>query len=119
VILADTSIWIEHFTGSDVLEGRLNAGQIAMHPFIVAELALGPLVNRALTLKMLEALPTVRVARLEEVREMIEQRRMYSRGIGLVDAHLIASIFLAARGTLLWTLDKRLRGVAEELGIHV
>jgi hypothetical protein len=43
-------------------------------------------------------------------------RFLCNRGIGLVDAHLIASIFLHP-STLLWTKDKRLRGIAEELGI--
>ena len=58
-----------------------------------------------------------RVARLDEVRQMIEARRLYSQGIGLTDAHLIASVFITL-STLLWTRDKRLRSVAEGLGIH-
>jgi len=57
------------------------------------------------------------VAQLSEVRQMIEGRHLYSQGIGLTDAHLIASIFLHPP-TLLWTRDKRLRTVAEALGIH-
>jgi hypothetical protein len=57
------------------------------------------------------------MAQLSEVRHTIEARRFYSLGIGLTDAHLIASVFLNAP-TLLWTRDKRLRRVAEGLGIH-
>jgi hypothetical protein len=48
---------------------------------------------------------------------MIEARRLYSLGIGLTDAHLIASVFLNSP-TLLWTRDKQLRKIAEALGIH-
>jgi hypothetical protein len=54
---------------------------------------------------------------LNEVRLMIEARRLYSLSIGLTDAHLTASVFINA-STLLWTRDKRLRKAAEGLGIH-
>jgi hypothetical protein len=91
--------------------------QIAMHPLIVGELALGSLWERKKILAFLDMLPRVRVARLDEVREMVETRSLYSRGIGLIDAHLIASIFLNPP-TLLWTKDKRLAGIAESLGIR-
>ena len=48
---------------------------------------------------------------------MIEARRLYSLRIGLTDAHLIASVYINSP-TLLWTRDKRLRSVAEGLGVH-
>ena len=95
----------------------LNQGQIVIHPFIIAELALGSLRERAKALALLDLLPQVRVAQMSEVRLMIEARRLYSLGIGLTDAHLIASVFINSP-TLLWTRDKRLRKVAEALGIH-
>ena len=96
---------------------RLNRGEIAIHPFIIAELALGTLRERTRTLALLDRLPQVRVAQLSEVRQTIEARRLYGLGIGLTDAHLIASVFIDSP-TLLWTRDKRLRKVTEALGIH-
>jgi hypothetical protein len=48
---------------------------------------------------------------------MIETRRLYGLGIGLIDAHLIASVFINPY-TLLWTRDKPLRKVADGLGVH-
>jgi len=48
---------------------------------------------------------------------MIEARRLYNLGIGLTDAHLIASVFIDSP-TLLRTRDNRLRQVAENLGIY-
>jgi hypothetical protein len=96
---------------------HLNQGRIVIHPFIIAELALGCLQDRAKTLALLDLLPQVRVAQLKEVRLTIETRRLYGLGIGLTDAHLIASVFINPP-TLLWTRDKRLRRVAEALGIH-
>lgn len=96
---------------------HLNQGNIVIHPFITAELALGSLQARAKTLALLDLLPQVRVAQLKEVRLAIEARRLYNMGIGLSDAHLIASVFINP-STLLWTRDKRLRKAAESLGIH-
>jgi len=96
---------------------HLNQGQIVIHPFVIAELALGSLHERTKTLALLDLLPQVRVAQLSEVRLTIEARRLYSLGIGLTDAHLIASVFINSP-TLLWTRDKRLRKAAEALGIH-
>ena len=118
MILADTSIWIDHLrSGNKELSKHLNQGAIAIHPFIIAELALGSLQQRAKTLALLDLLPQVRVVQLSEVRLLIEARGLYSLGIGLTDAHLIASVFINP-ATLLWTRDKRLRKAAEALGIH-
>jgi predicted nucleic acid-binding protein len=118
LILADTSVWIDHFrSGNKELQKVLNQSQIVIHPWIVAELSLGSLRDRPKTLAMLDLLPQVRVAQMSELRLMIEGRRLYNLGIGLTDAHLIASVFLNPP-TLLWTKDKRLRRVATALGIH-
>jgi predicted nucleic acid-binding protein len=118
LILADTSVWIDHFrSGNSQLQRGLNQGQIVIHPWIIAELALGSLRERPRTLALLDSLPQLRVAQVSELRTMIEARRLYNLGIGLTDAQLIASVFLNP-ATLLWTKDKRLRKVAEALGIH-
>ncbi len=118
MILADTSIWIDHLrSGNKEMRRLLDLGQVVIHPFITAELALGSLQQRGKTLALLDLLPQVRVAQLSELRVMIEARRLYSLGIGLTDAHLIASVFIDSP-TLLWTRDRRLRKVAEALGIH-
>jgi predicted nucleic acid-binding protein len=118
VILADTSVWIDHFrAGSKELEHLLNQGQILIHPWIVAELALGSLRDRTKTLSMLDLLPHVRMATTSELRHMIETRRLYNLGIGLTDAHLMASAFLNPP-TVLWTRDKQLRRAAEAFSVH-
>lgn len=118
MILADTSIWIDHFRSQNTeMRELLDQGQIVIHPFIIAELALGSLKERAKTLALLDLLPQMRVAQLSEVRLVIESRRLYNLGIGLTDAHLIASVFINPP-TLLWTRDKRLRKASEDLGIQ-
>ena len=118
MILADTSVWIDHFRSGNIeLQRQLGRGQIVIHPFITAELALGSLKERTKTLALLDLLPQVRVAQLNEIRTLIEARRLYGLGIGLTDAHLIAAVLINPP-TLLWTKDKQLRAVAEVLGIH-
>jgi predicted nucleic acid-binding protein len=118
MILADTSIWIDHFrSGNKELEKALNQGQIVIHPCIIAELALGSLRNRRSTLAMLDLLPHLGTVQMAELRHMVEARHLYSLGIGLTDAHLIASVFLN-QPTLLWTKDKQLRKVAEAFNVH-
>jgi len=118
LILADTSIWVDHLrSGNKEMRKHLDQGHIVIHPFIIAELALGSLKERSNTLALLDLLPQVRVAQLNEVRLMIEARRLHNLGIGLTDAHLIASVFFNS-STLLWPRDKRLRKAAEGLGIH-
>jgi hypothetical protein len=89
-----------------------------MHPFIVAEIALGSLRNRRQRLEEMEALLEVTVANLSEVRHMIESRELYAQGIGLTDAHLLASCLMTP-GTRLWTLDGAMKKIAKALGIVV
>jgi predicted nucleic acid-binding protein len=118
MILADTSIWVDHFHfGDPRLRDELNRGAILMHSFVAGELALGSLTQRERVLAEIDSLPMAQVARVDEVRLLIEQRSLFSRGIGYIDAHLLASVLLTPY-TQLWTRDKRLRMVAESLGLH-
>jgi predicted nucleic acid-binding protein len=118
VILADVSIWIEFFRSRmPALRGLLATRQIAMHPCVVAELALGSLHDRDITLAKLDSMPMLRLVDLRDVGRMIEARSLWSKGIGLTDAHLLASC-LATPGTFLWTRDARLSKQAERLGIR-
>lgn len=118
MILADTSVWIDHFRfGNKDLQQALRQGRVVIHPWIAGELALGSLRDRTTTLGMLDLLPQVRVAQIAELRHLIEARRLYSLGLGLTDVHLISSVFLSPP-TLLWTKDKRLRKAAETMQIH-
>jgi predicted nucleic acid-binding protein len=119
VILADASIWIDFFrsgASKAEMEHLILGNQLVMHPFLVAELALGSLRDRQQTLAYLDRLPRVTVITLNEVRQMIEARSLYAKGIGLTDVHLLASC-LTTPGTQLWTRDLRLAKVASTLGI--
>jgi predicted nucleic acid-binding protein len=120
VILADTSIWIAMFrTGAykAELDTLIANDQLCIHPFLIAEMALGTLPERRKTLAYLDQLIPIRPVRLADLRHMIETRGLASKEIGLTDAHLIASC-LATPGTQIWTLDAKLGKVAESLKIR-
>jgi predicted nucleic acid-binding protein len=90
MILVDTSVWIEHLrVGSDRLKTLLLDEQVLCHPFVVGELACGTLQKRSEILSMLKALPEAHLLEHEEVLSFLEARRLYGRGIGWVDAHLL------------------------------
>lgn len=118
MILADVSIWIDFFRARQpALRKLLENNELVMHPCVVAELALGSLHDRMETLAKLDSMPMLRPVDLADVRRMIEARSLWSKGIGLTDAHLLGSC-LAAPGTGLWTADARLGQAAEILGIR-
>ena len=117
MILADTSVWVDHFRrGNAELERLLEAGEVLMHPLIAGELACGSLHRRAETLHALDCLPALPPATPEVVRSAIELHAWWGRGIGWVDAHLAASALIAR--VPLWTLDRRLASVVAKLGIE-
>ena len=118
MILADTSVWVDHLRkGDPALAALLNDAQVLAHPFIIGEVALGHLRQRRAVLSALENLPQITVARDDEVLSIIDRWALFGGGIGYVDAHLLAAIPLSP-GTLLWTRDKRLRTIAGSLGFH-
>ena len=118
MILADTSVWIDYFReGLPELAERLRRSIVVMHPFVVGELACGNFSNRDATLELLKQLRSVTVAEHDEVLSFIRARKLYGRGIGYVDAHLLAAVEL--EGCQLWTRDKRLHALATTLGVAV
>lgn len=117
MILIDSSVWIDHLRASEpALVELLNAGQVLTHPFVIGELACGNLRNPKAVLSLLQDLPGAPVATEEEVLFFIERRGLMSRGIGYIDAYLLAAVSMAETGRL-WTRDKRLRAVAESMSL--
>jgi predicted nucleic acid-binding protein len=118
MILADTSVWIDYFRqGIPELAERLRRSIVVMHPFVVGELACGNFSNRDATLELLQQLRSVAVAEHDEVLSFVRSQELYGRGIGYVDAHLLAAA--AIGGCQLWTKDKRLHALAATLGVAV
>lgn len=117
MILVDSSVWIDHLRCTDLtLTTLLDQGLILTHPFVIGELALGSLCQRATIIGYLLDLPKATVADDGEVLVFIQRQTLFGRGIGYIDTHLLTSVRLTT-GATLWTRDKRLHKVAASLGI--
>jgi predicted nucleic acid-binding protein len=116
MILADTSVWVDHLRrGNQSLVAFLEDGSVLGHPLVFGELACGNLKARGQILELLAALPPVIVATHEEALRLLDAARLFDRGLGWIDIHLLTSARLT--GCRLWTLDKALAAAAAELGV--
>ena len=116
-ILVDTNIWIDHLRKTEpVLVDLLERDRVCVHQSVITELALGNLKNRSFFLKMLERLMIVRNIDDQGVRHLVEERRLWGRGLSAVDVALLASVVVTP-GVSLWTRDKRLRQAACDVGV--
>ncbi len=116
MILADTSVWVDHLRrGNSQLAELLEAAQVSCHRFVLGELACGNLRKRAQILEHLSRLPMVDTLAHGEVMELVRRRRLMGSGIGWVDAHLLAASLV--EDVSLWTLDRSLEAIARRLGV--
>lgn len=117
MILADTSVWIDHLRLSNpVVRALLGTDQLVMHPFVIGELALGTLPRRIDLLGDLRDLQAAPVIDSEDVMTLIDRQRLIGLGLGWVDVSLLASV-LTDRRLQLWTRDKRLFHAAQRLHV--
>lgn len=115
-VLVDTSVWRRFFSGAtgvgalgDLLD---EDGALLVHPFVLGELVLGGLSAREESL--FARLPQATVLAHEEVLDFVKRRKLARRGIGWIDAHLLASAL--ASSAALWSADGPLSSAAAELG---
>jgi predicted nucleic acid-binding protein len=90
--------------------------RVLAHPYVIGEISLGSLRDRDVVLGALLDLPSAPVATPEETSFLIEREKLFNRGIGYVDTSLLASARLQP-GVTIWTRDKRLKKVADELNL--
>jgi predicted nucleic acid-binding protein len=116
VILVDTSVWIDTFRASDAdLALLLAEGMVLQHPFVTGELAMGNLPQWRRTVDLLSSLPPAPLIEASELLNFVERHSLAGTGIGLIDAHLLATAETA--GASIWTRDQRLLGHAARLGL--
>ena len=116
MILVDTSVWIDHFhhTDEDLIE-LLLSNQVCIHPFVLGELNCVNISNRKEVFSLLRTLRSIDLVLDEEVFVLIEDRKLFGKGLGFIDIHLLASAMI--HHIPIWTRDKSLNRVAGELGI--
>lgn len=116
MILADTSVWVDHFRAGDAeLARMLSEEDVGLHPFVLGELAAGSLRQRSHVLHYLGSLPQVPIAQESEVHHFLESQRLWGWGLGWVDLHILAAVKLA--GWSLYTADRAMNRAAARLGI--
>ncbi|MCF6291156.1 MAG: type II toxin-antitoxin system VapC family toxin [Desulfobacterales bacterium] len=117
MILVDTSVWVNHLrAGEQHLEKLLFDGDVVCHSHIIGELACGNIKNCKEIISLLQSIPTSPQIEFQEYLYFVEKNKLYGKGIGFVDIHLLAS---AQLGQIpLWTKDKRLKAAASELGLN-
>ncbi len=118
-VLVDTSVWIRflsnHAPYALELGELLGRDEVSGHELIYGELLIGDKGGRKLLLANYAQMHQAPTARHDEVVALVRERRLHGRGIGWIDAHLLASTLL---GRLkLWTADPRLSALANEFRI--
>ena len=117
MILVDSSVWINHFRRTEPqLQALLEHKLVALHPFVLGELACGNPRNWSATMAELRLLPRASVAREPDVHSLLEARRLRGHGLGWIDLHLLVSALI--NGYRLWTADQALAAAALPLGLR-
>lgn len=122
MVLADTSVWIRFLANrkpyAAELDRLLNQDEVAGHNLIYGELLIGDSGGRPNLLAFYEHIHWLPTVSHENVVAFVRANRLYGRGIGWIDAQLLASALVAEMP--LWTADERLARLAAELGVgHV
>lgn len=119
MVLVDTSIWIRFLAGTEPfasnLDRLLSGDEVLGHDFVYGELLIG---DRGSRTKLLAEYKVMRQAALvtnPEVVEFVRHHKINGRGIGWIDAHLLASAIVAT--SRLWTADRPLGAVAQDIGV--
>jgi predicted nucleic acid-binding protein len=119
MILVDTSVWIRFLAGREPYAARLDEllerDEVLAHDLVYGELLIGDRGGRPVLLASYRILSRAATASHDEVVELVRSRKLHGRGIGWVDAHLLASALIT--DAPLWTTDPRLADLAVELGV--
>ena len=119
IVLVDTSVWIRFLSNrapcAAELDGLLSRDEVSGHDFVYGELLIGDRGGRKQLLADYEQMHQAPMVPHGDVVAFVRERRLHGRGVGWIDAHLLASALV---GRLkLWTADPRLATLAQELGI--
>jgi len=119
IVLVDTSVWIRFLSNrapyAAALDDLLSRDEVSGHQFVYGELLIGDKGGRRQLLAQYEQMHQAPTIAHREIAEFVRERRLHGRGIGWIDAHLLAAALVAR--LQVWTTDPRLAAVAAELGV--
>lgn len=119
MVLADTSVWIRSLRAEQPyiseMDALLSQDRIAGHELVYGELLIGDRGGRTRLLASYERIWQAAVVPHQEVAAFVRHRRLSGRGIGWIDAHLLASALVSR--LQLWTADSPLRALAKQFGV--
>src|SRR5258708_5778637 len=106
-VLVDTSVWIRFLSNRAPLaiemDELLSRDDVIGHELVYGELLIGHRGARQELLAHYERMDRAPIVTHEEVVTFVRGRKLHGRGLGWVDAHLLASALV---GRLrLWTVD--------------
>lgn len=117
MILVDTAVWIDHLHKAEPqLVELLRLDRVGCHPLITEEIALGSIRQRAVVFDLLANLYQFPTVGHREILHLVDQRRLWGRGLSSADVHLIAAVTLVP-GAQLWTRDTRVKSACSETGV--
>ena len=119
MVLVDTSVWIRFLSNrppyANELEKLLSEDEVSGHDLVYGELLIGDKGGRTQLLTSYQHMHQAPIVPHREVVVFVRARKLHGRGIGWIDAHLLASALV---GQLkLWTTDPRLAETAKQLGV--
>jgi predicted nucleic acid-binding protein len=117
MILADSSIWIDHLHRNNaILSDLLSSKRVCGHAMLPGELAMGSYRKRDRLLTDLQLLPQIVPLTQQELLHFVGLHALFGKGLGFVDAHFLGAV-MASQGHTLWTRDKNLQTAAKRLGL--
>jgi predicted nucleic acid-binding protein len=119
MVLVDTSVWIRSLAGRQpfraAVDQLLRDESVLAHDLVFGELLIGDAGGRTVALTYYGRFSYATAIPHADVVTFVRERRLFGRGIGWIDAHLLASSLVS--GARLYTADSHLALVADELDI--
>ena len=120
MVLVDTSVWIRFLANrapfAAELDRLLETEEAAGHDLVYGELLIGDPGGRRQLLNSYDLMYRLPAVSHADVASFVRARKLHGRGIGWIDAHLLASTVVA--DALVWTADEHLARLAGKLGIE-
>ncbi|HMY12002.1 MAG TPA: PIN domain-containing protein [Turneriella sp.] len=118
-VLVDTSVWIDFLHGKTTaqrMHNLLETNRVLVHDFVEAELRVGQInKDRESFFRYLQNQPRAKVIAMPELIDFVERKSLYGRGLSFIDIALVIAAIV--ENGWLWTHDRALHKLAEELAI--